>query len=483
MVEYFSKPIAAPIPSVSAGAGNTVLHYFLESAVRNPTFSAMTDTGGLQILRAGGDVSEGTMDFEIGEEYNPVLEGSDCSISVAKNLSLPMPPSSQADIDMLIYNSLNLLYPMDLAVFSSPNPHDAHSYDTPAFNMARSLSEMDWPFACQSHEGYLEMFPEADRSVSMDQPLSGSDTNRTIDNQIFGFSQSLSDSQFFPETNSLNPLPTLTNTEQCPDLWAQAYSVSRIPCTANIPLVPDMLCNLEPDNLSGSGFGRPNSSAMCLGSPSIDCGGCSADGHFSMQDHSPLQGYSPLQEYSSPQDSNIVPSWTPRLPGNIDQFTRTIWPNPHTENAPITVDHSFAAAGSAYNWQDSSSDCHSVARSPAVALNANSSSSRRCLNQTRNPTSKRPQNIYGSTGSPTMRTFFGGNSIQSRYLQERSTKGIVRGCYGPEKRRKVASVRNVGACILCRINKVEVDKMSCLWIFLLLIKRSVQSSEHVRRAR
>jgi hypothetical protein len=116
-------------------------------------------------------------------------------------------------------------------------------------------------------------------------------------------------------------------------------------------------------------------------------------------------------------------------------------------------------------------------------MNANSSSSRRRLNQSRNPTPKRSQNIYGSTGSSTRRAFLGSNSIQSRYLRERSTKGTARGCYGPEKRRKVASVRNVGACILCRVNRVEVDGMPRLWIFLLLIKRSVQSSEHVRRVR
>jgi hypothetical protein len=452
--------------------------------VGNATFFAITNTEIFKILSTGETVSGDTTDLEMDNGHNPVGEGSNCSITFPN----PLPPTpttlpNHAVIDMPIYTQLNLLDPVNLFKVSSSNLYNPYSYDTPAFDGARNPSEMNWSFACQCHEGYLEIFPEVDHSVSMDLLSCGSGTSRAIDNQIFGINQSLSDSQLFPKSNSLNPLSPFTNGQQYLNLWNQAQSVSHTPCMANTPLVPDMSGNPEPDNVRGSGFGLPISSAMWRGSPSIEHGCCSADGYFSMQDHPPLQEYLPLQEYSSPQDLNVATSWTPSLPGNLGQSTLTEQPSASAQNAPMTVGHSSAATGRAFDWQDSSNDCDSVPLSLTVAMNANSSSSQQCLNQTRSPAPKGPENIYGRTTSSKRRCYFGNNNILSRDLVERSTKGTVRGCYGPDKRRKVASVRKAGACILCRVNKVEVDKMLDLWIFLLLIRRSVQSPEHARLVR
>jgi hypothetical protein len=330
--------------------------------------------------------------------------------------------------------------PPDLSCPSNPAEScDVYDPEFFTFDAPRNTLGTDLTVPGSSHDcdGHLEIFNEANNCFSMDQASSGWNP-KGVGSYGFGTDQWLSNST----QNCLNPR-------------TQIYSASHASWAANASLSPDMLLDSGQDDTYGTALGKLISSPMCSGyssKPNED----SFDGEFERlpPGSSSQQAYPSLQGYVSPSITPTAMPWSSPLLDDIGQLTQACWLDVWPGNTPIIVSSKFTATDPTCNWQVRRNSLHSVVPSLGVITDAHSSSPDSVLTPSQNPASKWPLGLHGCNMATT------DNMVKTSL--EKPSKGKVRRCFPPEKRRKVASVRDSRACILCRVNKSEVGKIILL---------------------
>jgi hypothetical protein len=302
-----------------------------------------------------------------------------------------------------------------------------------------SGTDLTVPGLSHDYNEYLEIFNGANNCLCGDWAFSGWNA-KDVGSYGLGADQWLSSSR----QNCLNP-------------HTQIYPALHTSWAENASLPPNVGLDSWQDDTYRAAFGELISSPMGSGyssKPNKD----SFDGGFERLSlgGSYKQAYTSLQGYLSPSMTpTTMPLPPPRLNDN-GQLTHAYWPNVWPQNTPIIASSRLTAADATCDWQVHRNSLHSIVPSLETITDAHSSSSDSVLTSTQNPASEWHLDLH-RRNSATHNMF--------KISLEKPSKRRVRQCFGPEKRRKVASVRDSRACILCRVNKSEVGKIALSGVY------------------